>query len=341
MRRQHITGVAAALALAATTSLPMVASAGSGSVPTYQHIFVIVMENHSYGQIIGNAAAPHINALAQTYGLATNYFGVTHPSEPNYVATIGGSFFGIQDDAAFSTTAQQDPTNPVNHTITAPSLADQLEAQGLTWKTYQQSLPSAGYMGTRWPLAGPTLYASKHNPFVNFAGVQNNPAAQQNIVPDTQLTTDLQSGQAPNFSYIVPDQCNDMHGTTGCSGDSTLIPAGDQYVANTVSAITASSAWQRGNNAIVVVWDENDFSVDNPNGCCDADGTHANDGGGGGHVAAIVITNNGPRGLQDPTPYNHYSLLQTIQRAFHLGCLQNTCDTANVTPMARLFGGDS
>jgi phospholipase C len=281
-------------------------------------VFVIMMENHSYSEIIGSALAPKINALAQTYGLATNYFGVTHPSEPNYVASIGGSFFGIQDDNPYTT-----------HTIDGPSLASQLEDAGLTWKTYQQSLPFAGYTGTRYPTSGPTLYASKHNPFLNFASVQNSPTELQKIVPDTQLAADLQSGDVPNFSYIVPDQCHDMHGTTGCSGDATLLPEGDAYVSNTVSAIMGSSTWQRGNNTIVVTWDEDDFSATNL-GCCDANP-------GGGHVATIVIANHGPRGVTDGTAYNHYSLLQTIEIAFHLGCLQNTCDTANVQPMAPLF----
>jgi phospholipase C len=313
----------AAFALA-TVAVPRAADAqqpvvpGTG-IPRYDHIFLVMMENHSYNEVIGSPLTPNINALAKTYGLATSYFGVTHPSEPNYVASIGGSYFGIQDDNPYTT-----------HTINAPSLASQLDDAGLTWKTYQQSLPSVGYLGTRWPTTGPTLYASKHNPFLNFASVQNSPTDLQKIVPDTQLTADLNAGYVPNFSYIVPDQCHDMHGTTGCSGDSTLLPEGDAYVANTVNAIMSSPAWAQGNNAIVVTWDEDDFSATNA-GCCDSSP-------GGGHVATIVIANHGARGVTDGTPYNHYSLLQTIQIAFHLGCLQNTCDTANVTPMAALFG---
>lgn len=327
MRLTRYLAAAGALVLTTAAAAPLPAAAqgkqfhaGSG-IPRYQHIFVVMMENHSYEQIIGNPLAPHINALAQTYSLATNYYGVTHPSEPNYVASIGGDYFGIQDDAPYYT-----------HTINAPSLASQLEAAGLSWKTYQQALPYAGYTGTRYPTTGPTLYASKHNPFLNFASIQANPAELQKIVPDTQLATDLQSGQVPNFSYIVPDQCHDMHGTTGCGDDATLIPAGDAYVNDTVNQIMRSRAWTHGNNAIVVTWDEDDFSPTNL-GCCDANP-------GGGHVATIVIANHGPRGVQDSTPSNHYSLLQTIEDAFHLGCLRNTCDTANVRPLAALFAAD-
>src|SRR5262249_7978043 len=95
-----------------------------------------------------------------------------------------------------------------------------------------------------------------------------------------------------------------------------------------VNNITTASFWSKGNNAIAIVYDEGD---DN-NGCCDANAPN-----GGGQVAAVVVTSHGPRGLRDPNPYNHYSLLSTIQQSFRLGCLENTCDTANVQPMAPLF----
>lgn len=297
------------------------AHATSG-VPTYKHIFYIMMENHSYDQIIGNAAAPHINALASEYGLATNYWGVTHPSEPNYVASVGGSFFGIADDNAWTT-----------HEIDAPNLGSQLENAGLSWKTYQQSMPTdtAGKEHD-YVVNGAKLYATKHNPFLNFLGYY--PASQQSaelakMVPDTQLASDLASGDVPNFAYIVPDQCHDMHGTTGCSTDAALVSTGDAYVYNTVQMIMSSPVWQQGNNAIVVTWDENDFSPTNGvPGIASA----------GGHVPTIVIANHGPRGVIYSAPSNHYSLLLTIQDAFHLGCLQNSCPAqGNIQPLTPLF----
>jgi phospholipase C len=110
------------VALVATMAVVAVASAHNNSqskageqsgIPRYQHVFVIMMENHSFAETYNNPATPYINSLANTYGLATDYFGVTHPSEPNYVASIGGSFFGIQDDAPYTT-----------HTITSPSVAE-------------------------------------------------------------------------------------------------------------------------------------------------------------------------------------------------------------------------
>jgi len=318
------------------TGTPQTTSTPQGTaVSHYQHVFVIVLENHEYNRIIGNPLAPHINNYALTYGQATNYYGVTHPSEPNYVATIGGNYFGIQDDAPFSST-----TNGVIHTIDAPSLASQLDAAGLTWKDYQQSLPYPGYLGTTYPSATEPLYASKHNPFLNFKSVQDSQTELHKIVPDTAITPDLSSvATTPNFSYIAPDQCHDMHGTSSCPTDATLIPDGDNYTYNTVQRIMGSPVWSTGNTAIVITFDEGDTNL----GCCDAPpaqtpvpgGVSAT--GGGGHVVTIVITNHGPHSVQDPALYNHYALLRTIQNAFGLGCLQYTCDTANVKTMGPLF----
>src|SRR5499427_8920331 len=301
----------------------MLAAAGVSSagvshghgIPRYNHIVEIMMENTSYSTIIGNPLAPNLNALANTYGLATNYWGVTHPSEPNYVANIGGSFFGIQDDNQFYCTPAMATTDvncggtTVDHTITAPSLAGQLTSAGMTWRGYFQSMPAVPASGVimtgpnangpytfKYPSNAIALYASKHNPFVNFTDSQNDLA---NMVPDTQLATDLASGDLANYSLIVPDQCHDMHGTGGC-GD--LIKDGDTYVGNAVSAIMSSNVWRTGRNAIVITYQNNQSPI------------------------------------TDNTPYNHYSLLLSMEDAFGLPCLANACDSADgVVPMTKLF----
>jgi hypothetical protein len=347
--KRTITSVAA-IALAAGMALPGVTAANhpalaASSIPKYNHIFEIMMENTSYGEIIGNSNAPQINALAQRFGLATNYYGVTHPSEPNYIANMGGSYFGIQDDNNFYCTpalASSDPTctgTTVNHTINAPNLGDQLDAAGMTWKAYLQSVPAydnsnpmnSGPYAYKSPSSSNALYASKHNPFVNFKGTQ---PMLQNMVSDTVLATDVLSGTVANFNFIVPDQCHDMHGTGSCEDETGLIQQGDAYVGRTVNMIMSSALWQNdtGNDAIVITWDEDDYSDEGApgTGCC---GSNV----GGGRVPTIVITNNGPRGAQDNTPYNHYSLLSTFEAAFGLGCLQATCNTGNVKPMVGLF----
>lgn len=328
-----------------------------GPIPRYRHIVQIMLENNGYGDVIGNPDAPNINALASRYGLATDYFSVTHPSEPNYVADIGGNFFGIKADDQFYCTRALAKTDPncadatVDQTVKAESLADQLTAAGMTWKGYFQSLPPtpATYIKTgprangpytfEYPSESTALYASKHNPFLNFSGTQH---AVANMVPDTQLGTDLEHDALPNFSLVVPNQCHDMHGTLGCivtphgrSGvgkrNIGLVSAADTYVGNTVDEVMASKQWQQGRNAIVITWDEDDYSDEGQRGtgCCGFDP-------GGGHVAAIVITNKTVYPIRDATPSNHYSLLRSIEDAFGLPCLSHACDRA-IRPLTPLF----
>ena len=338
------------LAGAGLIAMPAVGSATSSesAIPHFQHIVEIMMENTSYNEIIGNPNAPNLNALASKYGLATDYFGVTHPSEPNYVANIGGDFFGIQDDAQFYCTPAMSGSDPhcggvtVNHTIDAANVASQLADAGLTWKGYFQSLPPTPPAGQliasgpnangpytyKYPSNSNALYASKHNPFVNFTTTQGDVA---NMVPDSQLSSDLANDSLPSLGYVVPDQCHDMHGTGSCTGTNALVSTGDTYVANLVDEITASKSWQQGRDAIVVTWDEDDFSDQGQpgTGCCGADP-------GGGHIATIVITNKGPYPITDGTAYNHYSLLRSIEDAFGLPTLVHAGD-ADVPAMTPLF----
>jgi phosphatidylinositol-3-phosphatase len=351
MRLNRIATAAVALAAAAWAVSPGVSSAGTvtSPIPRYQHIVEIMMENTSFSTIIGNPNAPQINSLASQYGLATDYFGVTHPSEPNYMANLAGSNFGVQDDNQFYCTPADAGTDPhctgttVNHTVSAPTLADQLTAAGMTWKGYFQNLPpipSTGLITTgpnangpysfKWPSDAVALYASKHNPFLNFTGTQGKLA---NMVPDTQLATDLAAGKLPNFGFVVPDQCHDMHGTGTCTDTNALISAGDTYVGTIVHEIMSSQVWDQGHNAIVITWDEDDFSDEGQlgTGCCGFDP-------GGGRVVTIVITNQGEEHITDNTPSNHYSLLLSMEDAFRLPCLQNACDAqAGVKPLTALF----
>jgi len=186
----------------------------------------------------------------------------------------------------------------------------------------------------RWPTADqpvpamPTqLYAAKHNGFVSFRDVQQDPARAKKIVGFDTLYRDLDRGQLPNYAHIVPNQCDDMHGRDAAaevpedcrkSNLRTLVARGDRVIADLVGRIMASAAWGgRENFAIVVTFDENDKEERHgpDQGCCGNDpGSAANSGGG--RIPTIVITNHGPRGVIDDTPYNHYSLLRTTEAAF-------------------------
>ncbi|MDQ2872864.1 MAG: phosphoesterase [Candidatus Eremiobacteraeota bacterium] len=325
-------------------------------MPQYKHVIVIMEENKAYGQVVGSADAPAISRLARAYGTATQFFAETHPSEPNYVALVGGSTFGIRDDDAFYCKPHDvRPACPnagragyPNHTIEGPSLATQLERAGLSWKNYNESLPHAGSLATiatdsHAANVPPDLYvyASKHSGFVNFASVQNDPMRAERLVGFGQLKSDLRSGNVPNFSLVIPNLCNDMHGASAadsppdCRSGHSLIWRGDREVQTLVDEIMASPIWKsRDNTAIVITFDEDDG--DGTQGCCGNNpGDPAN--AGGGHIATVVVTNHGPRAKQDGTPYSHYALLRTIEDAFGIHSYLRRANAPGVLPMLTLF----
>ena len=288
--------------------------------PTVGHVFVIMMENHGYTDLVGNTSAPWVNAATTTYGLADQAFGVAHPSQPNYIAATSGSTYGVTDDS--------------DVTLDVPNITDQMEGAGRTWTAYMQSLAACNGRVLR-SFCGGQRYARKHDPFVSYQSVVSDPARLSRIVDLTQLDTDLAAGTVPDLAWISPDQCHDMHGLAGyrndpCApgSDQQRIAAGDAFLAANVGAIMASSAWTSG-SFIFVTWDE--AGSKDTAGCCTADP-------GGGHVLTLVISHDDPDPRTSDVAYNHYSLLASIEAALHLGCLGHTCDAGSVSPMTDLMG---
>jgi hypothetical protein len=362
--------LALAAALSATAAAEPTWCPGSSGdhaneVPRYDHILVIIAENHGFAQIIGNPNAPNLNRLAKQYGSATQFYAEVHPSKANYIAILAGDTFGIHDDDAYYCGAgstdrdcySADKISPyVDHTVTARSLADQLEEQHLTWKGYYESIPAPGskavyHPDSRHPVPGqPTeLYAAKHNGFMQFRAVQNDPALGTKIVGFDQLDRDLARGEMPSYAHIVPNQCNEMHGRDGrhvppdCrfNNEAGRIARGDKAIGALVEKIQASPIWSAPrNSAIVITWDEDDDppEKDGTQGCCGHDPKSLANFGGG-HIPTIVVTSHGPRGVTDDTPYNHYSLLRTTEDAFCIKeYLGHAADAAaGVKSMAKLF----
>lgn len=309
------------------------AGAKPQSVARYDHVFMMVEENHGFTDIIGNPAAPTLNALASHYGLATQYYGTTHPSGPSYVAMLGGSSFGVNSDDPYW-----------DFGVHAPSLTSQLDTVGLSWRGYYQGMPYAGYRGYCWPVRclgvpdSDTLYIAKHNGIVYFNSVNGNPGELAKMRPLSGLERDLGSGHVPAFSYVMPDECHDMHGAPPVCVDSGsprdindnwLVSTADAFVAAAVYRISHSPVWRSGNNAIVINFDEGDDNA----GCC---GTNP----GGGRALAIVITNHGEHAISDATPYNHYSLLATLEGVYGLPCLAGACghDIKTLSPLFDVTG---
>ena len=350
------------ITLIATLLAAAGATAEDRSVPAYDHIFIIMEENKNYEQIMDPNAAPNISRLAASYGTATQFYAEVHPSEANYIALLGGDTFGIHDDDAFycKPGPSNDPncagsikTGYVDHTIHQPHLGAQLVATGRNWKGYYETLPAPGSLAVTAgdPTAGTglrtaALYASKHSGFINFASVQADPKRVRHIVGFNQLDRDISANQLPAFALIVPNQCNEMHGLHGegvpsdCDGDrdlAGLIRRGDAEAGRLVAALQSTKDWASNKNvAILIGFDEGAGKT--REGCCGVTpGAISNFGGG--HIPMIVITNHGPHGISDATPYSHYSLLRTLEDAFRLPAyLGHAGDKGSgVIPMTRLF----
>jgi phospholipase C len=278
------------------------------------------------------------------------------------VAILGGNTFGVADDDAFYCKPgakdfgceKSGRNGYVDHTIDKPNLPEQLSAHGISWKGYFEDIPAPGALVWRWPspkdpVPGKpeALYASKHNGFLSFKSVQSDPHRTDRIVGFDALESDIKKGTLPAYAQIVPNQCDDMHGLSGTdvpadctkSNGTGLIARADALVGSLADKIMHSAAWgSAANAAIVITFDENDDDRDDghPAGCC---GFGDSDNPGGVWIPTIVITNHGPRGVVDATPYNHYSLLRTTEAAFgitdYLGHAAD--DSKGVTVMAPLF----
>jgi len=180
------------------------AATAAAPVPAFDHVVVIVFENKEATSVLGNRAAPTFNSYARRYAKLTRYYGVTHPSLPNYLALVSGSTQGITTDCTGCVVAAQ-------------NLADTIEASGRTWKTYAEGLPAPGFLG-----AARGRYAKKHNPFAYFRDIADNPARRARLVPLTRLAPDLRAGALPGFSLVVPDLCHSMHDCSVSVGDAWL-----------------------------------------------------------------------------------------------------------------------
>jgi acid phosphatase len=195
--------------------------------PRPDHIVIVIEENKSYSQIIGNPDAPYINALAQGGALFTNSHGVTHPSQPNYLALFSGSTRGIGSNSC-----------PLD--LSGDNLASALTAKGLSFISYSESMPAAGYPGCRYG-----SYMRKHNPAANWKALS---ALNQ---PLTAWPQDF--AKLPDVAWVIPDQRHDMHDGSIAEGDAWLKQNIDGY-----------ARWAMDNNSLLIVtFDEDDGSEGN------------------------------------------------------------------------------
>ena len=250
------------------------------------HIVVIVMENKEYGSIIGSSDAPYINRLARRNVLLTREYATRHPSLPDYLALTGGSTFGITSDCT-------------DCSVSRSNLVDQLERTGYSWKAYMQSMPRACYTGS-FAGTAPRDYAKKHNPFIYYDDIRNDSERCNKIVPFTVFKrTDLKDG-LPNFAWITPNECHDMH---DCS-----VATGDAFLHRWVPKILRNLG---KDGILILTFDEG--STDD--GCCSS--------AAGGHVATIIGGPGAKDGTRIRREATHYSVLRLIEDAWDLNRLRH------------------
>ncbi|MGA2531728.1 MAG: alkaline phosphatase family protein [Candidatus Aminicenantales bacterium] len=261
------------------------------TVPAFSHVIIVMIENKEFGDVIGNPGMPNFNRWAGEYAVLTRYYAVSHPSLPNYLALIGGDLFGIQTDCT-------------DCFVNARSLPDLLEERGRTWKAYIEGLPKAGFLGS---YSG--RYAMKHNPFVYFEPIRRDPERlRRGVVPIAQLASDLEKKTLPDYAFIVPDMCNSAH---DCG-----LEVADRWLGKHVGLILGSPAFDA--NCLVVLTFDEGRTVE---GCCGRPPR-----AGGGRVATVLVSPLVQAGLEDPTPYSHYSLLKTVLKSWDLEDLGKTSD---------------
>jgi len=200
--------------------------------PTFSHVVLVVEENHSYSDVIGNASMPYFNSLASQYSLATQYFADAHPSIPNYLVLTTG--------------LSETLDNGFSGTISDDNIVRQLVKAGKSWKAYAEGLPSVGYLG-----ADSGSYLRHHNPFTYLSDVQNDSSQAANIVPFTQFATDLGNNALPQYSFIVPNTQNDAH-------DGSLAQA-DAWLQTNIAPLLANSEFQ-SSGLLIITFDEGDLS---------------------------------------------------------------------------------
>ena len=338
MRRVLITCLLASIALVAA------AAPATAAPPPIKHVVIIALENKGFDATFGpNSPAPYLSQTLPSQGqLLTQYYGIGHASLDNYIALVSGQAPNVvtQADCPFyfnflpgvAATNGQYIGQGCVYPTQVKTVADQLSSAGLTWKGYMEDMgtpcrhPALNSQDTTQQARPNDQYAARHNPFIYFHSIIDSPSCAQNDVPLDQLDTDLQSASTTaSYSFITPDLCHDAHDSTCADGGPGGLPAADSFLKTWVPKITGSPAWSEG-SLLVITFDEADSS--DATACCNEQPgfNTPNPGGttpgpGGGRTGAVLLSQYIQPGSVNNTPYNHYSLLGSVEDIFGLGRL--------------------
>ncbi len=276
----------------------------TAQVPNSNHVVVVLEENESYSAVIGSSSMPYLNSLASQNALATQYYANTHPSIGNYFMLTAGQIITNNDS--------------LNSTVNVDNIVRHLLSAGKTWKSYAESLPSVGYIGSdQYP------YVRHHNPLSYFSDVADSSVQRLNLVPFTHFAADLSNNALPNYSFVVPNENHDAHdcptAPTGCTNAAKLATA-DAWLKNNIAPLLNNPAFQK-DGILIIVFDEG----------FDTDTAH-----GGGHVAAVVVGPGVRKGFKSTTLYQHQNVLRTTLDA--LGVHSYPGVGGSSADMSDLFG---
>ncbi len=325
--------------------------AGKSKIRPVGHVFVINLENKGYAGTFGpDSPAPYLSRTLVAQGnLLTQYYGTAHNSLPNYIAQISGqgpdsaTQADCQTYSDFVGTGTVSPGQAVGngcvYPASVPTLPGQLSATGRSWKGYLEDMgnsptepatcrhPALNSIDDTQRAKPGDQYAARHNPFVYFHSIIDSPTCARNDVPLSRLPRDLkQTNTTANLTYITPNLCHDGHDSPCANGEPGGLVSADEFLRTWVPRIQASPAFRR-DGLLIVTFDESDSPESDSSACC-GEGPGPNSplpgitGLGGGRVGAVVLGPSIKAGTTTATPYNHYSLLGSIEDVFglsHLG----------------------
>ena len=274
------------------TSLETVPAGSTLPVPATRPVILIVFENKSDKDVLGATDAPYLNSLIARGALGTDYQAVAHPSQPNYLALFSGSAQGVTDDR--------------DHDLRAPSLADQLEVAGRTWRIFAENYPADGcFTGATHDggVDGAGQYVRKHNAAMSFTAISGSPTRCANIQPLSRFAPD-----AADFIWVLPNMCHVMHECPTADGDT--------WLKTFLPPVLDSPAFAPGGHGVVyITFDEG------------ADKSRNNE------IVTLAIGPSVRAGMRSDVAHSHYSLLRTIETGLGLPCLAEACSANTLGEM--------
>jgi hypothetical protein len=295
--------------LACSTLLLALAVNLVAQVPASKHVYIVAEENHSYEHLVGSANMPYLNSLLAKGALSTQFYADQHSSLPDYFWVTAGQMITMNNETLL--------------TYNVDNIVRHLMQLGLTYKSYAQSLPYAGYSGL---YSG--AYMKRHAPLPYYTDMGNSTTEMLKHVPITRLLTDISNNNLPNFAFITPDGDHDMHNCP--NGEVACEQVADAFLKTYLAPILVRPEFQPGGDGLLILWsDEADLGTDNR---CSA--TVAN--GCGGHIVVAMIGPKVKKNYKSTTTYHHENLLRTMLMA--MGTKQNFPGASNsVGPMSDMF----